>query len=209
MVNRMTGSWVKPSRPPRDGSQSNGVKLHPEQPDLFGMLPAIGGETTPSTQPRDGGLLIDRQAVARANRATDTEAHRPPALDSGTGSEKPGTGDSTDLNPMPDYATSVVPAQTTPRILPKRGRPTGGRKPISKSAMGSDKPTRKQAAENTPTQERVFLSVHSVALRYDASVATIWRWPKTRGFPKPRKIGRLTRWALADLEAFDQAKSNT
>jgi predicted DNA-binding transcriptional regulator AlpA len=111
------------------------------------------------------------------------------------------------LDPLPDPASYQPPAQMPSRTLRKRGRPPGGRKPLP--AAGPAKAARKPRADSPPAQERAFLSVQSVALRYDASVATIWRWPKTRGFPKPRKIGRLTRWALADLEAFDQAMSNT
>ncbi|MCZ8186197.1 MAG: helix-turn-helix domain-containing protein [Beijerinckiaceae bacterium] len=113
---------------------------------------------------------------------------------------------SKDLDPLPDPASYEPLAQMPSRTLRKRGRPPGGQKPVP--ASGPGRAARKPRADSPPAQERAFLSVENVALRYDVSRATIWRWLKTRGFPKPRKIGRLTRWALADLEAFDQAMSN-
>lgn len=45
-----------------------------------------------------------------------------------------------------------------------------------------------------------YLSVKSVAERYDVSRPTIWRWVSVGRFPAPIKLGEnTTRWRLADL----------
>ncbi len=52
--------------------------------------------------------------------------------------------------------------------------------------------------------ETKFLSVQRVARRYDASVASIWRWVSAGRFPAPRKLtSGTTRWSVADLEAYE------
>ena len=62
------------------------------------------------------------------------------------------------------------------------------------------------ARQSVALSAPLYLSVHKVALRYDVSVATIWRWVKGGRFPKPRKIaGSMTRWAVPDLDAYDRA----
>jgi prophage regulatory protein len=49
-----------------------------------------------------------------------------------------------------------------------------------------------------------FLRDTAVAIRYDISRSTIWRWVKEDRFPKPIKLGPAsTRWRIADLEAWD------
>lgn len=49
-----------------------------------------------------------------------------------------------------------------------------------------------------------YLSVKHVARRYDASVASIWRWVGTGKLPPPRKLTPgATRWFIGDLEAFE------
>ncbi len=206
MTKRPTPSGREPSGPEPDGALKNGKGAGIEQPDLFDFLQTMKDEIPPSAHPLDGGLPSSRLEVAGAEPGKDPEANLTPPRDAGTGSDQPGMEASKGLDPLPDPAACEAPAEMPSRILRKRGRPPGGRKPLP--AAGPTKAARKPRADNPPAQERAFLSVQSVALRYDASVATIWRWLKTRGFPKPRKIGRLTRWALADLEAFDQAMSN-
>lgn len=63
-----------------------------------------------------------------------------------------------------------------------------------------------RAQKSVPADAPLYLSVEKVARRYDVSISTIWRWVKAGEFPKPRKIaGRITRWAVADLEAYDRA----
>ena len=53
-------------------------------------------------------------------------------------------------------------------------------------------------------EETVYLSADSVARRYDASKSSVWRWIKEGKLPKPVKIlTGLTRWKLADLEAWE------
>lgn len=57
-----------------------------------------------------------------------------------------------------------------------------------------------------PSEPPHFLNVQNVAHRYDVSVATIWRAVADGSFPKPRKIIRnVSRWAVADLDAYDRA----
>ncbi len=63
-----------------------------------------------------------------------------------------------------------------------------------------------RAQKSVPADAPLYLSVEKVARRYDVSISTIWRWVKAGEFPKPRKIAsRITRWAVADLEAYDRA----
>lgn len=54
-----------------------------------------------------------------------------------------------------------------------------------------------------------YLSVNQVAARYDVHRTTPWRWTKTHpSFPKPVSLTPgCTRWKLADLEAWEVAKS--
>lgn len=62
------------------------------------------------------------------------------------------------------------------------------------------------AQKSVPADAPLYLCVEKVARRYDASVASIWRWVKAGRFPAPRKIaGTMTRWAVADLDAYDRA----
>ena len=54
-----------------------------------------------------------------------------------------------------------------------------------------------------------YLSVAQVAARYGVHRTTPWRWAKTDpNFPKPVSLmPGCTRWKLADLEAWEAAKS--
>ena len=49
-----------------------------------------------------------------------------------------------------------------------------------------------------------FLSVKTIAERYELSVPSIWRMAREGTIPKPIKIGGSTRWKLADLEAWEK-----
>lgn len=50
-----------------------------------------------------------------------------------------------------------------------------------------------------------FLKDIEVAIRYNISRSTIWRWVKNGQFPQPIKIGEgSTRWCLGDLEVWEQ-----
>ena len=50
-----------------------------------------------------------------------------------------------------------------------------------------------------------FLRDTEVAIRYNISRSTIWRWVKADRFPKPIKFGAAsTRWWITDLEIWEQ-----
>ena len=51
----------------------------------------------------------------------------------------------------------------------------------------------------------LYLSDKKVALRYDTTRETPWKWARTRPeFPRPVKLSNgCTRWRLPDLEAFE------
>lgn len=53
------------------------------------------------------------------------------------------------------------------------------------------------------TNDPKYLSLPQVAARYSCSRATVYRLIQTRKMPPPSKIGRLSRWALSDLEAWE------
>ena len=48
------------------------------------------------------------------------------------------------------------------------------------------------------------LSDKAVAIRFEISRATVWRWVKENKFPKPIKLSAgSTRWKLSDIEAWE------
>ncbi|MBK0398533.1 helix-turn-helix domain-containing protein [Limibaculum sp. M0105] len=49
--------------------------------------------------------------------------------------------------------------------------------------------------------EARFLRVHEVADLFGISVATTWRHVSAGILPQPVRLGRVTRWDRADLEA--------
>lgn len=51
--------------------------------------------------------------------------------------------------------------------------------------------------------QAAYLSVKSLASRYELSVPTIWRFLRDGLIPKPVKIGGSTRWLLDDLIKFE------
>jgi len=51
-----------------------------------------------------------------------------------------------------------------------------------------------------------FLSVKTIAARYELSEPSIWRMSREGTIPKPIKIGGSTRWSLADIEAWEAMK---
>ena len=68
-----------------------------------------------------------------------------------------------------------------------------------------------QAPEVRSGESECYLSVRSVADRYETSPATIWRWAKQRpDFPKPIRIANGTsRWRLSELIAFEASCSGS
>lgn len=55
----------------------------------------------------------------------------------------------------------------------------------------------------------MFLSDLQIAERWGVTRTTIWRWrKKDPSFPKPIQFSAgCTRWLLADIEAYEAAKS--
>ena len=53
-----------------------------------------------------------------------------------------------------------------------------------------------------------YLSVKSVAKRYEIGRSTVWYWVKTHKLPPPIKFGDNTsRWDVEELDASDKQKS--
>lgn len=49
-----------------------------------------------------------------------------------------------------------------------------------------------------------YLSDKKLALRYDVSRSTIWRWLSEQKLPQPVKLhGTSTRWLISDLERWE------
>tara|TARA_Y100000815_G_C12902662_1_gene334679 strand:+ start:261 stop:524 length:264 start_codon:yes stop_codon:yes gene_type:complete len=56
----------------------------------------------------------------------------------------------------------------------------------------------------TAAATNLYLSVDQVALRYNVSKDSIWRWKRKGDFPAPVKLGgTTTRWRLADIEQWE------
>ena len=52
-----------------------------------------------------------------------------------------------------------------------------------------------------------FLDVHGVARRYGVTAATVWSWISQGILPQPIRLTPGTsRWALKDLEAWEEEK---
>ena len=50
-----------------------------------------------------------------------------------------------------------------------------------------------------------YISVKSVAKRYEIGRSTVWYWVSTGQLPKPHKISsNTTRWDIEELDAFDK-----
>ncbi|PCF95278.1 helix-turn-helix transcriptional regulator [Vreelandella nigrificans] len=64
-----------------------------------------------------------------------------------------------------------------------------------------------QAPASYGEKVKVWLTVKSLANRFDTHPSTIYRWAQQGRFPKPVKLGEnLTRWALSDVEAWEQSQ---
>lgn len=50
---------------------------------------------------------------------------------------------------------------------------------------------------------KAFLSVKSVARRYDVATTTVWLWARTGKLPRPVKINGRTRWHLGQLRGWE------
>ncbi len=92
----------------------------------------------------------------------------------------------------------------------KRGRPPGKRNQKADNHPQPSIPFRQIGEDNgyrafSSNAAPLFLSVQSVARRYEVSVATIWRWVAVGKFPPPQGLaGGTTRWAIVDLEAYER-----
>ena len=53
------------------------------------------------------------------------------------------------------------------------------------------------------TKNRRYSDVKAVADRYDCHPSSVWRWVAQNKFPKPVKIGGITRWIDAELDEQD------
>ena len=52
-----------------------------------------------------------------------------------------------------------------------------------------------------------YLPDVEVAVRYNISRSTVWRWVKEGKFPKPVKLGEAaTRWRICDLQAWEVSR---
>jgi len=55
-----------------------------------------------------------------------------------------------------------------------------------------------------------YLNTKEAAAFIGVSIPTLWRWEmRLKGFPKPTRIGRLTRYKRSELEAFMKSNSET
>ena len=53
-----------------------------------------------------------------------------------------------------------------------------------------------------------LISVRDTAAAYGCSVATVWRRVADQSIPQPVKIGGMTRWSLAEINAnIEEAKA--
>ncbi len=52
-------------------------------------------------------------------------------------------------------------------------------------------------------QSRTYLPVRAIAARYGCHPSSVWRWVAEGAFPKPVKIGGMTRWIESEVEAHD------
>ena len=51
----------------------------------------------------------------------------------------------------------------------------------------------------------VFVSVRSLAARYETAVNTVWRWVREGRYPKPIKLGpAMTRWRLDEVIQWER-----
>lgn len=54
----------------------------------------------------------------------------------------------------------------------------------------------------------MFLNDNQLASRFGVSRATIWRWVSHENFPQPIRFSpNCTRWRLADVENWEQARA--
>ncbi len=46
-----------------------------------------------------------------------------------------------------------------------------------------------------------YMSVKDVAAHFGCAVSTVWRWERSGVIPRSFKLGGMTRWRRADIEA--------
>lgn len=59
-----------------------------------------------------------------------------------------------------------------------------------------------ETTETHQSPQKQLLDVQDVKAYTGLSVTTIYKYVKQGIFPQPKKIGRSTRWRLADVQAF-------
>lgn len=91
-----------------------------------------------------------------------------------------------------------------PRLHPGFGTKNAGAGGTAKHTSCDPSTTRCKALG--PRQHR-YLSVKSVAQRFDVSVNTIWRWARNGEFPAPVKFSGTTRWKEMDLIDYEERTS--
>jgi len=58
-------------------------------------------------------------------------------------------------------------------------------------------------------ENAAYVSDNDLAAHFGVNRATIWGWVNRNGFPAPVKLSpQLTRWKLADVEAWEAAQAN-
>ena len=51
-----------------------------------------------------------------------------------------------------------------------------------------------------------YLTVDQVAVHFNVSTDTIWRWKRSGQFPKAIRVGRgTTRWRIEDIESYESS----
>lgn len=74
-------------------------------------------------------------------------------------------------------------------------------------AGGTAKPPNKNfstaCCKSLESKSNRYLSVKSVAQRFDISENTVWRWVRNGEFPAPVKFSGTTRWREEDLIEYE------
>jgi prophage regulatory protein len=56
------------------------------------------------------------------------------------------------------------------------------------------------------TSDERYLNIRELALRFGCHRNTIFNWVRDGAFPKPVKLGCLSRWALSDVLEWETAR---
>ncbi len=57
-------------------------------------------------------------------------------------------------------------------------------------------------------QDKIYLTVQDLMVRYAISRVTVWRWQngENPGFPQPVKFGKRRLWDLKAIESWERVK---